>query len=283
MAKWISGSLCLAGVLLAGQAMAAPCTGVNAQVNENNNIILLGGTSKGPIKQVVIGEFGKDVNVQKRLLAQFDRCGVLSVADMTYDKQDGRTLLKLVQKIVRVSDGWQMSYNISLSVLKDGRPVEVSRKQGEASYLTGRSGGITSASDAFILQGEKGFTTSVYAFDRQRRLVSGWSRGSDALSNDETHYSWSDTHQLTGIQSGQTTTTLRYDAQGRELQMSQRRTDPFSQETTVDTCQLWDDRGNCTLSYSHQMELRNSGIWSRNLAAAYRFEYWDRPEEPKEE
>ncbi|WP_433977333.1 hypothetical protein [Erwinia sp. E_sp_B01_9] len=48
---------------------------------------------------MVVGEFGKDVNQQKRILGQFDRCGALIRADISYDKNEGALMLRMVQSI----------------------------------------------------------------------------------------------------------------------------------------------------------------------------------------
>lgn len=54
--------------LCSGSAAASACSPNNAAVANSNNLILLGGNAKGAVKQVVAGEFGKDVNSQKRVL-----------------------------------------------------------------------------------------------------------------------------------------------------------------------------------------------------------------------
>ena len=58
-----------AGLWSSGAALAAEtCRRVGDAINNSNSVILLGGTAKGQIKQVVMGEFGKNVNSQKRVL-----------------------------------------------------------------------------------------------------------------------------------------------------------------------------------------------------------------------
>ncbi|NJD00718.1 hypothetical protein [Candidatus Erwinia dacicola] len=65
----------------------------------------------------------------------------------------------------------------------------------------------------------------------------------------------------------------RYDKQDRELSLTTKTDNALSSMTSVDECQLWDDRGNCPLSYSSEMEVFPSRIGCRNITAAYRFEY----------
>ncbi|WP_433977332.1 hypothetical protein [Erwinia sp. E_sp_B01_9] len=46
-------------------------------------------------------------------------------------------------------------YDMSVYVVKEGKPVEVNRKQGTIDYLVSPRGIITSATDAFMLRGKK--------------------------------------------------------------------------------------------------------------------------------
>lgn len=258
----------------AGYAAAA-CAPGSQQVNNNNSLMMLGGTAKGPVKQFVVGEFGKDVDQQKRMLGQFDRCGALLRADISYEKQEGNMQIKLVQNIERVEQGWRSGYDLVVYQLKDGQPIEVNHKQGTIDYHTGQRGSITSSTDRFLLQGEQGFTETTNRFDGKQRLVRSVSRGSDKNSNGAFDYRWNNNNQLLSSKSERSTMQWRYDKQQRELSLTTKTDNALSSMTSVDECQLWDDRGNCTLSYSREMEVFPSGIVRRNITAAYRFEYWE--------
>lgn len=258
----------------AGYAAAA-CAPGSQQVNNNNSLMMLGGTAKGPVKQFVVGEFGKDVDQQKRMLGQFDRCGALLRADISYEKQEGNMQIKLVQNIERVEQGWRSGYDLVVYQLKGGQPIEVNHKQGTIDYHTGQRGSITSSTDRFLLQGEQGFTETTNRFDGKQRLVRSVSRGSDKNSNGAFDYRWNNNNQLLSSKSERSTMQWRYDKQQRELSLTTKTDNALSSMTSVDECQLWDDRGNCTLSYSREMEVFPSGIVRRNITAAYRFEYWE--------
>ena len=253
------------------------CAVHQQQINDNNNLLLLGGTAKGPMKQFIVGEFGKDVDQQKRMLGKFDRCGVLTQADISYDKQDANTRFKLDMKIERVSVGWQARYEITVFALRDDAEAVLHHKQGTTLYFSGRNGSITSASEQFVMQGEEGFTETVNDYDRRNRLIRSVARGSDNTSNGEYFYRWNDKNQLLSSGSERSTIQWNYDKQGRELGVNIREYNPFSATTTQDECQLWDERGNCTLSYSREMEVSAVGMFRRNIAAASRYEYWDQP------
>ncbi|MTD25632.1 hypothetical protein [Erwinia sorbitola] len=257
-------------------AQAAPgCAPDHQQVNSNNSIVMLGGTARGPLKQFVLGEFGKDVNQQKRMIGEFDRCGVLKRADIRFDKQEGAIQLSLIQSIEHVRDGWLSSYAMTVNDLSSGQARVVNDKHGTTHYRINRRGDIVSSSDTFILNDEKGFTETTHHFDRQQRLIRSVARGSDNNSNGDLLYRWNKKNQLVASESESEKTTWDYDKDGRELRLNIRSDTPISSMTTVDECQLWDERGNCTLSYSHEMEVFPSGIVRRNITAAYRFEYWE--------
>ncbi|WP_338564439.1 hypothetical protein [Erwinia sp. E_sp_W01_6] len=70
--------------------------------------------------------------------------------------------------------------------------------------------------------------------------------------------------------------TWSYDKQDREQRLTTTTHSDNSEMVTVDECQLWDERGNCTLSYSHETEVFAEGEVNRNISAAYRFEYWEK-------
>ena len=254
---------------------AEACRATPEAVKQSISVILLGGTAKGPIKQVVMGEFGKNVNSQKRVLGQFDRCGQLVVADISYDKNDQNIVLAMEQHIFRVSHGWLAEYQISVKVQKNNALVEVNNKQCNISYMVGNQGNIISASDSFTLMGEKGFTETTYNYDKQLRLSSSTSRGSDALTNGEYRYRWAPAGLLLGSSSAQSQESYRYDNQQRELGMRMVNTTSNGSITTLDECQSWDTTGNCTLSYSHETEIAGQETLQRQRGTAYRFEYWD--------
>ncbi len=274
--KLAVGSVALSIAIFTGAASsAADCPANVQQINDSNSILLLGGTAKGPIKQVVMGEFGKDVNQQKRILGEFDRCGSLLRADVSFDKSEGNTLLKMVQSIVRVTSGWEAVYDMSVFVLQSGQPVEVNRKQGKINFLTGKQGTITSSTDAFLLQGQKGFTETTNSYDRRSRLIKSVARGSDQQTNGEYRYQWNEKDQLVSSTSASSKMSWIYDKQHREQRLSTQTHNENSELTAVDECQLWDDHDNCTLSYSREKEIFAQGEILRNISAAYKFEYWD--------
>ncbi|MDW8846434.1 hypothetical protein SD961_11115 [Erwinia sp. MMLR14_017] len=262
--------------LQTGHASAAECPAQAQQINDSNSLVLLGGTAKGKIKQVVVGEFGKDVNQQKRILGQFDRCGALLRADISYDKNEGNMMLRMVQSVARVTTGWQAVYDMSVFVIKEGQPVEVNRKQGTIDYLISKKGIITSSTDAFLLKGEKGFTETTNSFDSRLRLVKSVARGSDVQANGEYRYQWNSKDQLLTSSSANSKMSWTYDKQNREQRLLTVTHSDNSDLTSVDECQLWDDQGNCTLSYSKETEVFTKGEINRHISAAYKFEYWER-------
>ncbi|MEI2264126.1 hypothetical protein [Erwinia sp. CGal63] len=267
-------------LLMTAVAQGAETCPVNAaRINDSNSLLLLGGTAKGTIKQVVMGEFGKDVDWQKRLLSEFDRCGALLRADISFDKNEGNVVLKMAQNITRVATGWKAVYALSVYVLQKGELVEVNNKRGTISYLTGKKGVITSSSEAFLLQGKEGFTETTNSYDSRLRLVKSVARGSDADANGEFLYRWDAQNRLITSSSADSETQWRYDTKNREQGLLTHRHQPHSELTTQDECQLWDEHDNCTLSYSHEKEVFADGNIVRNISTAWRFEYWEEPQD----
>ncbi|WP_312830326.1 hypothetical protein [Pantoea anthophila] len=169
--------------LCSGSVAASACRPQSTTITNSNNLILLGGNAKGAVKQVIAGEFGKDVNSQKRVLGQFDACGDLTVADVSYDKNERNVILSMEQHIARVQGGWVAEYAYLVKVLKEGKEVVVDNRQGTINWQKGEHGNITSASDKFISMGKSGFTDTTYRYDRQLRLEKSVARGSDPTAS----------------------------------------------------------------------------------------------------
>lgn len=264
----------LALLLTPAAQAATECAPGFQQVESNNSIVMLGGMARGAIKQFVLGEFGKDVNQQKRMIGEFDRCGRLKHADLRFDKQQGKLHISLLQNIEHVSDGWLSNYEMTIAELRGGQPVVINEKRGTTHYRAGARGNIISSTDTFVLNGEKGFTETIHHFDRQSRLIRSVARGSDSNSNGEFAYRWNKQNLLVALESDREKMTLEYDNVQRELRLNSRSDNAMSSMTTVEECQLWDEQGNCTLSYTREMEVFPTGIIRRNITAAYRYEYW---------
>lgn len=263
--------------LYSDSVAASACRPQSTTITNSNNLILLGGNAKGAVKQVIAGEFGKDVNSQKRVLGQFDACGDLTVADVSYDKNERNVILSMEQHIARVQGGWVAEYAWLVKVLKEGKEVVVDNRQGTINWQKGEHGNITSASDKFISMGKSGFTDTTYRYDRQLRLEKSVARGSDPTTNGEFHYHWNPKGLVTRTTSARSTDNYTYDPQWREVRLNGTASTPLSTIRSVDECQSWDEVGNCTLSYLHETEIFTRGTIERHLSSAYKYEYWDQP------
>lgn len=275
-------ALLIASGLIAPAVASAACAPQRQKINDNNSLIMLGGTAKGAIKQFSMGEFGKNVNHQRRLLGEFDSCGALSRADLNYVRQEGGVTINMGQSILRVKSGWEEMYELSVVVERDGKQTEINHKQGTVSYMLGKDGNIISATDKFLLLNKPGSTETRYSYDRRRRLIKSVASGTDANSNGTTHYKWNAGNQLLAINSDSSKMSFFYDKQGREQRLTAATTNDISSSSSTDSCQLWDETGNCTLSYSHETEVFANGKINRDITAAYRFEYWDKAKKPAE-
>ena len=265
----------LTGTVLAAESACPP---LSKNITSSNNWIMLGGSAKGAVRQVIAGEFGKDVNSQKRVLGQFDRCGGLMVADITYDKSEGNVVLSMEQHIARVQRGWVAEYAYQVKVVKAGKEEMVDNRQGTISWQIGQHGNIVSASDKFTSMGKEGFTDTTYRYDNHFRLEKSVARGSDTLTNGESYWRWNPQGLVVSASSARGKDSYSYDQQWRELRLNGTSTTPVSTLRSVDECQLWDEVGNCTLSYLRETEVFAKGTIERNLSSAYKYQYWDRPQ-----
>ncbi|MGK3125221.1 hypothetical protein ACCY16_13935 [Candidatus Pantoea formicae] len=261
-----------------GSALAVntACPPLSKNITSSNNWIMLGGDAKGAVRQVVAGEFGKDVDSQKRVLGQFDPCGDLMVADITYDKNEGNVLLTMEQHIARVQHGWVAEYAYLVKVVKEGKEQVVDNRQGTISWQAGQHGNIVSASDKFTSMGKDGFTDTTYRYDKHFRLEKSVARGSDNASNGENTWRWNPQGLVTSSSSSRGKDSYSYDKQWREMRLDGLSSTPVSTLHSVDECQLWDEVGNCTLSYLHETEVFAKGTIERHLSSAYKYQYWDR-------
>lgn len=273
-AALVLGSLCASPAL-----WAADCGPHSQAVASSNSWIMLGGSAKGAVRQVIAGEFGKDVDSQKRVLGQFDACGMLQIADVTFDKNERNVSFSMEQHIARVQGGWVAEYAYMVKVLKAGQEQVVDNRQGTISWLTGRHGNIITASDKYTSMGKAGFTDTTYRYDAQLRLIKSVSRGTDALSSGESRWRWNPQGQVISAITARSKDLYTYDKNFREWQLHGTATTPVSTLRSVDECQLWDEVGNCTLSYLHETEVFDKGTIERHLSAAYKYQYWDRPAE----
>ncbi len=255
------------------------CPPLSRNISSSNVWILLGGAAKGAVKQVIAGEFGKDVDSQKRVLGQFDRCGDLLAADISYDKREGNILLSMEQHIARVQRGWVAEYAWRVVTLKADQEQLVDQRQGTLSWRTGPRGNIVSASDKYVTMGSSGSAAIVYHYDSRFRLQKSVTRDSDTQNNSENSWRWNARDQVIATTSGRSKETWRFDEQWRELGLTGVATTPVSTLHSVDNCQLWDETGNCTLSFLYEKEVFAKGTIERHLTSAYKYQYWDQPAE----
>ncbi|MBS0969599.1 hypothetical protein CYR40_16080 [Chimaeribacter arupi] len=276
--KALTGIVLAAGAIGSATAAPLPCAVKNRQVNESNIQILLGGSARGDIRQFVSGSLGKDVNQQVHLSGNIDRCGRLSEAVFKYQKTENNLRLEMVSRTLRVEAGWITDYEVRISVLKEANQTLVNRKRGTLYYTTGKRGNITASTDLFTINDRRGFTTGTYDYDAQLRVVRSVTRGTDALSNQETRYRYTPQGWLlSATATDGDRSTYRYDPQGRESGSVTFSSSPFSQTSRVERCQSWDEAGNCTLSDTFETELLPSMRLTRNLGTAYQYRYWDEP------
>ncbi len=271
--KW-AAVLLLGSLMLTSAAAAENCADRYRRVNDNNNLIMLDGNARGNIKMMVSGMVGKDVNEQATGNIRFDQCGVLSDALFDYHKSEGQVILKMVNHTVKVAGGWESSYEIAVIVNKEGTQTLVTHKLGKINFATDKTGVITTSTDAFTINDQKGFTTTVYAYDKRRRLLKSVARGSDALANDQYVYNYDKKGLLHTTASSKGSTTYRYDDAGRELGSNSVSTTSISQISKIEECQRFDEVGNCVLSYGRETEIFPLYVIKRHRSTAMQYQYW---------
>lgn len=272
--KHISLVVVTCSALFTVSVAAAPgCIRLSPQIVSNNSWILLGGNARGAVRQIVAGEFGKDVDSQQRMLVQFDACGGLQRADISLDKQEHNTSLSTVQHIARVADGWLANYTSEVRVHHQDRQQVIDSRQGTIHWQIDRHGSIVSSVNTFSAMDRSDTLTTWYHFDRQGRLAQSQSQ------ENTLDWHWDEQGRLIAAVSQASEDRYIYDSTQREWQLITRTRSPVSELHAVETCQLWDETGNCSLSYRDEKEIFPEGVIERHLATAYKYQYWDRPAE----
>lgn len=270
----------LAGFTANAAAAEKKCPSAKQNINDSNNLIMLSGTAKGNIRLVVAGMVGKDLDEQARSSISFDTCGALIEEAYDYHKTEGYMTLRMANHTVKAGNGWETEYDIAIIIAKDGKASVVNHKQGKSRFFVGKKGVITSSTDAFIINDRPGFTTTLYDYDNNRRLVKATARGSDAFSNDEDIYAYDKKGEFILMTSMQGETRYKYDALGREAGSFAVSRTPVSQITKVEECQRNDDVGNCILSYGRDTEIFPQAIVKRHRSTATQYQYWDTTNKP---
>ncbi|WP_139308796.1 hypothetical protein [Pantoea sp. 1.19] len=265
-------------VTASASAQPLRCPPFNQQINDGNNLILIEGTGKGAIRQVVVGTFGKDTDRQARLLGTFDRCGRLRDATFSWQMRDEGIRVEMRTEIAARPDGWQSTYQVVVTAQRGEQTLPVRVKQGYIRWLTGKHGNIVSASDRFMLQGKPGLTTITYGWSPQMRLSRAVARGDDPLNNGVSAWRWNARGQLISSTLVRRESHYYYDAQQRETRMSTVQPDDQGITRSEDRCQLWDEQANCTLTYTVERESLPGRTQSRQLTTAVKYTYWDAPD-----
>ncbi|XBS70779.1 hypothetical protein ABK905_06585 [Acerihabitans sp. KWT182] len=260
--------------MLTSAVAAESCADKHRRVNDNNNLIMLDGNARGNIKMMVSGMVGKDVDEQASGNIRFSRCGVLSDALFDYHKSEGHVILRMVNHTVKAQSGWESAYEIAVIIDKEGTQTLATHKQGKITFATDKSGLITSSTDSFTINDQKGFTTTVYSYDKQHRLVKSVARGSDALANDQYVYNYDKKGLLSTTASSKGSTTYHYDDKERELGSNEVSTTSISQISKIEDCQRFDTVGNCVLSYGRETEIFPLYVIKRHRSTAMQYQYW---------
>lgn len=264
----------LAGIAAGAGAAEKKCPAGNAIINDSNNLIMLDGTAKGDIRQVVAGMVGKDLDEQARSSILFDTCSRLAVEAYDYHKKERNITLMMSNHTQKADYGWVSEYDIVVSLNKDGKQTILNHKEGITRFFVGKHGVITSSTDAFTLNNRPGFTTIIYDYDKALRLTKSTARGSDALTNNEYVFSYDQRGNFSGLSSSHGKATYKYGPDGREAGSFSTSKTSVSIITKVEECRRNDDKGNCILSYGRDTEIFGNDIIRRHRSTATQYQYW---------
>lgn len=240
------------------QSYAAQCTAEILAKNKLNDFILT--------NRQIITEIPKSVSVtidspdgylRTAFQIHFSQCGELISGNMkevkTSSRQETVFTATSESQLNKTEFGWRIqldSYGI-MTDKKSKKTNQLYRQTLEGVYLLNDKGIIKRAVSRSIIAPTKpedkekiAASTIDYALTSSGLLASAASKGSMAIDNKTTVYSYDANHRLVKTQSPSTIEEFGYDNEGRELTMSQTQT-YFTIEKMIATCQEWSAYGDC--------------------------------------
>ncbi|CQH59209.1 hypothetical protein [Yersinia frederiksenii] len=241
------------------QTYAAQCTAETFAKNKLNNFILLSQQTRTEIpKSVEITIDSPDGYLRTSVQSNFSQCGELIGGRMKEVKTSTgpKTVFTATNEIQlnRTEFGWliQLDANGVIADNNSQKTTQAYRQTLEGIYLLNDKGIISRAVNRSIIAatkpGDKDKTTVGtidYVFNSSGLLASAASKGSMAIDNNTTVYSYDGNHRLIKTQSPSTIEEYGYDNEGRELTLSKTQT-YFTIEKNLTTCEEWNSHGECT-------------------------------------
>ncbi|WP_318356866.1 hypothetical protein [Enterobacter sp.] len=241
------------------QTYAAQCTEEVFTKNKLNNFILLSQQTRTEIpKSVSITIDSPDGYLRTSVQSNFSQCGELVGGRMTEVKTSAgqKTILTTTSEVQlnKTEFGWRIQVD-SNGVIADKniqKTTQVYRYTLEGLYKLNDKGIISRVVNRSVIAATKpedkdktAVSTIDYTFNSSGLLASATSKGSMAIDNNTTVYSYDDNHRLIRTQSPSTIEEYGYDNEGRELTVSKTQT-YFTIEKQLTNCEEWNSHGECT-------------------------------------
>jgi len=275
------------------QTYAAQCTAEIVEKNKLNNFILVSlQTKTGIPKSVSITIDSPDGYLRTSVQSNFSQCGELiggrakEVTTSTGQKTVFTTTSEI--QLNKTEFDWRIqldSYGV-IAEKNSQKTTQVYRQTVKGTYQLNDKGVISRAVSRSVIAATKpedkdktAVSTIDYAFNSSGLLASAASKGSMAIDNNTTVYSYDGNHRLIKTQSPSTIEEYGYDNKGRELTLSKTQT-YFTIEKKLTTCDEWNSHGECTRANMDItiIPIDRTGkqyVDKHNAVMTAKYEYWN--------
>jgi YD repeat-containing protein len=275
------------------QTYAAQCTAETFAKNKLNNFILVSQqTRTGIPKSVSITIDSPDGYLRTSVQSNFSQCGELIGGRMKEVKTSTgqKTVFTTTSEVQlnKTEFGWriQLDSNGVIADKNSQETTQVYRQTLEGMYQLNDKGIISRAVSRSVIAATKpedkdktALSTIDYAFNSSGLLASAASKGSMAIDNNTTVYSYDGNHRLIKTQSPSTIEEYGYDDEGRELTLSKTQT-YFTIEKKLSTCEEWNSHGECThanmdITITPIDRTGKQYVDKHNAVMTAKYEYWN--------
>ncbi|MDJ0038275.1 hypothetical protein QM637_20895 [Pantoea allii] len=275
------------------QTYAAQCTEEIIAKNKLNNFILVSKqTRTGIPKSVSITIDSPDGYLRTSVQSNFSQCGELigghakEVTTSTNQKTVFTTTSEI--QLNKTESDWriQLDSNGVIAEKNSQKTTQLFRQTLKGTYQLNDKGVISHAVSRSVIAATRpedkdkiAVSTIDYAFNSSGLLASAASKGSMAIDNNTTLYSYDGNDRLIKTQSPSTIEEYGYDNEGRELTLSKTQT-YFTIEKKLTTCDEWNSHGECTranmdITITPTDRTGKQYVDKHNAVMTAKYEYWN--------
>ncbi len=275
------------------QTYAAQCTTETISKNNLNNFILQTQQNKAGIpKSVEMSIESPDGYIRALAQSHFSQCGELISSSVKEVKiSTGPKSVFTATNDIQLNKkefGWSIQLNAN-GVATDNnsrKTTQIYRQTLEGQFLLNDKGVISHAVNRAVIAatrpGDKDINTVSkidYTFNSSGLLTSAASKGTLAIDNNTTEYSYDDNNRLLKTQSPSTIVEYSYDNEGRELSLSKTQT-YFTIEKNLTTCEEWNSHGECTranmdITITPVSRTGKQYVEKHKAVLTTKYEYWN--------